>query len=1179
MQWIENRFVYSASDLNDYLQCKRLTELEALHALGRIRKPARDDQQAELVRRKGEEHEQRHLERLFERHGADNVVRFERAERTLESFRRAEEATLEAMRAGATVIYQATFFDGQFLGRADFLRRIPEPSNLGPWGYEVVDTKLALNPKPYFLVQLCNYSEHLERLQGVAPERGHVVLGDGTEASYRLSDYAAYYRRLKRTFLSFAGDTGRAATEVAREYPIPIEHCKTCDWDEACSKKREDDDHLSGVAWMRRDQISAFEAAGIPTIDALAKAPDDGRPAGMNEATFAKLRRQAALQVRGRQSGRVYYEIVDHAPPTGFALLPPPDSGDVFFDMEGDPLYEIGRGLEYLFGCWMPHDDPPFKAFWGCDRAAEKRAFEDFVDFVVERRRRFPALHVYHYAPYEKTALRRLAQTYGTREQEVDELLRGEVLVDLYAVVRQALVISEDGYGLKQIEKFYPLERATEVKKGDQSNVMFEKWLQHPDDAAILSDIERYNRDDCRSTFLLREWLLERRYEATGALGRELPFRAVQAAGVPCHPEFLEGCKSCDKRQAAEREERRIGDLERRLLAGVLPPQSETEYREMSGRRRAEFLLANLLAYHRREDKPVYWAYFDRRENLDQLLADREALDGLRLRTDLPPEKIKQSNVYTYTFPEQPHKFDPGDAPHDPAKPAYSTTGTILGLDEDRGELRLKWTGSLKEAAAITALLPRHPIPNTEQRKALERIARAFVDGSLEQDLPATYDLLLARDPSVGGKRGAQLQPEIVSAERISALARTLDGSYLFIQGPPGSGKTTKGAHVICDLLQGGKRVGIASTGHKAMHNLLGKVERQMHERGGSFRGLYKHSDANAGSKYESRVPEHFVESTGDAKDFDGFGYHLAIGTSWLFAREQLLGGFDYLFLDEAGQVSLADALAMSGCANNVVLLGDPLQLAQVSQGVHPLHAGDSVLQHLLGDQHTVGTKRGVFLDVSYRMHPETCAFVSEAVYDNRLKPYDPTATHCVTVDGERRCGLEYVPIEHAGNESRSADEADYIVREILRLRRGTVIDSRDDSGRRALRDDDVLVITPYNAQRRLIAAKLAAAGISTAPGGVEVGTVDKFQGREAAVVFYSMATSSGEDAPRDMTFLFEQNRFNVAISRARALSVLVCSPRLLETACSTPEQMALVNLLCAFVERARVGVPAAATG
>ena len=412
------------------------------------------------------------------------------------------------------------------------------------------------------------------------------------------------------------------------------------------------------------------------------------------------------------------------------------------------------------------------------------------------------------------------------------------------------------------------------------------------------------------------------------------------------------------------------------------------------------------------------------------------------------------------------------------------------------------------------------------------------------------------------------MQPERVSAEAVSAVASALDNSYLFVQGPPGSGKSTIGSRVICDLLAMGKRVAVTSSNHKAIHNLLHKVEACVLESGGRVCGRYKHSAP--GSEYGSRLDAPFIESVDSNQAFDGEDYQLAGGTAWLYARDELAGKFDYLFIDEAGQVALADALAMSPCAKNVVLLGDPSQLAQVSQGQQPLHAGDSVLAHLLGDSPTVGERRGIFLDVSYRMQPAICGFVSDAMYGNRLRPAAATAAHRVILPDQSLAGLYFSPVDHVGNGSSSVEEAFEIVRQIQRLRaEGMVVDSIPFDGaapRRPVGDRDIIVVTPYNAQRRLILNQLREAGID-----VEVGTVDKFQGQEAAIVFYSMATSSGEDIPRNVEFLFDRNRFNVAISRARATSVLVCSPRLLDIACRTPEQMALANLLCAFAERAEV--------
>ena len=1159
MQRLDGRLVYSASDLNDYLECKRLTDLEALVARGKLERPDWEDEQTKLLRRKGEEHELAHLESLRQT-DADGIVEFERGENSVDAYRRAEQETLGAMREGARVIYQATFFDGQFLGRADFLRRVERPSNLGNFGYEVMDTKLGLRAKPYYLVQLCNYSEHLERLQGQMPEFGHVLLGNGIERHFRLHDYMAYYRRLKATFLEFANETATELLDQARAYPFECKHCDICPWNESCEQRRRDDDHLSLVASIRRDQVARLEAATIVDVKALAETTDDRRPAGMSPDTFVKLRRQAALQVRRRTTGEPVYELLRHDPGLGFELLPVPDHGDVFFDMEGDPIFEPGRPLEYLFGCWLPGNDPEFHAFWALDRDEERRAFEAFVDFIVERRRRHPRMHVYHYANYEKDALRRLAQQHCTRETEVDDLLRGEVLVDLFAVVRRGVAVGEESYSLKSLECFYDLARETIVKKGNESIVMFENW-RSGGDREILEDIERYNRDDCRSTHLLRQWLLDRRSEAMTLFGIDLPLRSPRSPNELCHTEFLDSCKTCVKRRNEAREEAQRSDLERSLLANVLLPQTEEEYRLMAADRRMAYLLGNLLAYHRREEKPAWWTFFDRCENVDELLEfDKEAIGGLTLRDDIPARAEKRSFVYTYDFPDQLYKLGSGD---DAVDPRTRKAGAIVALDGVANRLEFKTTASLDDARAIKELIPGGPPSTKEQRGALARIATSFLAGSLPDEYPATHDLLASRNPRLRGL--TVCQPDEVSAESVSAVVAALDQSYLFIQGPPGSGKSTIGSQVICDLLAAGKRVAVTSLGHKAIHNLLGKVEECMAARGRRFRGGYKHSKKNPGSEYRSPLATPFIESIDSNEPFEGDAYQLAGGTAWLCARKELGKQFDYLFIDEAGQVALADALATSLCARNIVLLGDPSQLAQVSQGKHPLHADDSVLQHLLGETPTVPKQRGIFLNRSYRMQPAICEFISDAMYEGRLRAGDSTGQHRVAMPGCNVAGLYWLPIEHEGNGSSSAEEANAIVAAVARLReQGTIVDSR--AGIR-----DVIVVTPYNAQRRLILDRLRDAGLA-----VDVGTVDKFQGQEAAVVFYSMATSSGEDVPRNVEFLFERNRFNVAISRARAASVLVCSRRLLDIACRTPEQMALANLLCAYAEHAKANPPSA---
>ncbi len=410
---------------------------------------------------------------------------------------------------------------------------------------------------------------------------------------------------------------------------------------------------------------------------------------------------------------------------------------------------------------------------------------------------------------------------------------------------------------------------------------------------------------------------------------------------------------------------------------------------------------------------------------------------------------------------------------------------------------------------------------------------------------------------------GGVIQPENVDRDSISARIAAVDSSALFIQGPPGSGKSSKAAYAIVDLLAAGKRVGILAASHRAIHVLLKKIESEAEKRGVRFQGCHKSSKQTEDSAFVSQLADSMVVSDDDLAGLTDEACRLGSGTAFAWCDETLIGTYDYLFIDEAGQVSLADALGASLAARNVVLLGDPLQLKQVSQASHPAATERSILQHLLGDEETIDVRRGIFLDLTYRMHPEICSFISEIVYEGRLSADQTTRRHRVDSPGLSGSGLRFIGVPHQGCERKSSEEADIVVAAIASLLSGTV--TVKASGPRAFTQDDALVVAPYNAQRRLISERLAAAGLS----GVRVGTVDKFQGQEAPVVFYSMATSSGEQMPRDMEFLFEKNRLNVAISRAQCLSVLVCSPRLLEIRCKTPEQMALANLLCAYAETA----------
>jgi len=1125
----------SPTDLYHFLACEHRTALDLYSARGRIDppdSPPRPD--AELVARKGNEHEDAYRRRLIEQ-GLEvfDVVAPGQSPWEVPA---AIERTEQAMRAGVDVVYQAAFVDDGWQGYADFLLRTDEPSpGLGGFSYEVADTKLAKHPKPYYILQLCFYSEQVARIQGLMPKHMHVVLGTSEQRTFLYDDFAAYVRRVRAHF----GDVLAAFEDGAEPpYPYPVEHCSRCDWIERCERKREADDHLSRVAMMRRDQVGKLEAAGIPTLRTLAAQVPPLQVAGIGDDALESLRDQAALQAHYDATGELRLNLLPLEDGRGFQRLPEPSRGDVFFDMEGDPFWGID-GLEYLFGAVTADGggDPAssFTAFWGHDRAGERHAFEGFVDWVTARLAADPEMHIYHYAPYEPNALKKLMSRHGTREAEVDELLRRRVFVDLYAVVRQSMRISEPRYSIKNVEAFYRDGRDTEVTEGGGSIVAYEEYLDTRDPAK-LDALADYNRDDCVSTLELRNWLLAQREDARREYDAVLAPRDARPASR-LSPERL------------EREEEIA-----RLRAALTVDLPDDEDAPLDFEQRARRLLADLLDYHRRESKPGFWAYFERLQRTPaELEADSDAIGSLAPAPDVERGEQDLSWLYPLRFPDQQHKLRPGQA----VDPATGGRVTVVEVDDTRALVWIKRAKKSDVEPLPRALIPGQPLPTTAQRAALERLARRVIEHGLEPNgsLDALTDLLLGRPPRIAGlPEGSPLASG--DLERLESQVAALDSSALFIQGPPGSGKTHTGARLIVDLMRRGRRVGVVATGHKAIANLLDKVEEAATAEGFSFRGLKKSSGEGTESHYEGA----FIESSSTNADFEPpeDDIQLIAGTAWLFAREGLSGAGDTLFVDEAGQVSLADALAIGGAARNLVLLGDPQQLAHVVQGVHPRGSSASVLEHLLGDDETVAPERGVFLGTTYRMHPDVCSFISDTMYQGRLEAEERCATQTLTSPGLSGTGVRYLAVEHEDNRQSSPEEAERIAIEVERLLDGGAVVSCDGD-ERALTPADILVVAPYNMQVRAIATRL--------DGKARVGTVDKFQGQEAPVVVFSMASSSGEDVPRGLDFLFSRNRLNVAISRAQCLAVLVCSPRLLHARCSSVEQMRLVNALCRLVE------------
>ena len=1184
MQLVDGQPVFSATDLVGYLACEHLTALETAVLRGEMERPIRHDRELDIIRKRGFAHEARYLDEL--RAEGRAVVTIDRDDDADygDRLRLQADDTVAAMASGADVIFQAAFFDGRWLGYADFLLRVESPDRPSVWGpyhYEVADTKLARHVKAGAVLQVCSYVDQLERIQGLRPELMKIVLGGSARevAELRVDDFMAYYRAAKARLESAVLDGNGVGLRPSQSttYPDPVEHCDVCRWAMVCSQRRRDDDHLSLVAGISSRQRTALAGREIDTVVRLANAPIPFDPPldGSSAASIERVREQARIQVQGRALPAPIYELLGPAPgepiepERGLAMLPPPDPGDLFLDLEGDP-YALDEGVDYLFG--ILDIDDTFTPIWSFDPerpaevtlAGEKAAFERLIDMLIERLDRYPNMHVYHYAAYEPTALKRLMGRHATREDEVDRLLRGGVLVDLFRAVRQGLRASVESYSIKRIEPLYRFEREVELRDAGSSIVAFEEWLELGEGdrpaSNILDEIARYNRDDVVSTARLRDWLESLRPELAARTGQQVP-----------RPSPVSGEAPVDLAAA----DQRVAEVAETLTSGVPP-----DVHERSADQQARWLLAQLLSWHRREKKATFWEFFHRMDlDATELTIDKGALGPLEVvgpigEPFLPTPRSKPRWRWRYRFPLQDFDIGPSSELYDPARrqahpdaawKTWKLPVEIVAIDEADGTIDLQWMGA-DQPVHPAGLVPLDLFSDPAHRAALLRLGEWVAEHGIDADGPwrAARDILLRRAPRAGQPPAAPLcgadEPELDVARRLGVA---LDHGALAIQGPPGSGKTYTGARMILSLVAAGKRVGITANSHKVIANFIGAVLDAAAEEGASVRIAQRVSKLEQGTDRDGVVVTTKNEAVRDGLadgTFDVVG-----GTSWLWASEKSADLLDVLFVDEAGQVALANVLAMAGAADSIVLLGDPQQLDQPLQGSHPPGADRSALAHMLGDRATIADHLGLFLEHTYRLHPDVASFTSEAFYDGKLVSQPGLERQAIHGPRPLRgSGLRYVEADHAGADSVSRSEALQVAGIVRALvESGSTWTDRHGS-ERPLTYRDMLVVAPYNAQVGQIASLL--------PAEARVGTVDKFQGQEAPVSIYSMTSSSPDDAPRGMSFLYSRNRLNVATSRAKAVALVVAEPALLRVRARTPEQMRLANALCQFVEFATQG-------
>ncbi len=1160
------RMYYSPSDLTKYMESPFASWMDRLAQEYPELTPERDlsDEFMGLLQQKGYAHEDK-LETRFIAEGR-TLVKIEGSSNT-EKYTK----TLEAMKVGIEVIVQARLKLDQFAGFADFLVKVihdsdQTPSKLGNWHYEVWDTKLASHVKPTFIIQLCCYAQMLESIQGCLPKSITVALGNGNMEVLKTYDFYHYYLSLKARFLD------EHAKFHLDHSPDPADSGSWSNWSRHAEQLLLDKDHLFQVASITKGQIKKLNQAGIHTMEQLAESPVL-LVSSIHSTVFAKLKSQAAIQIKSKmksqkldgsiESGRPEFEILQHlkAERKGLSLLPPHSPMDVFFDIEGFPLDE--GGLEYLWGntYFDEQGNRQFKDFWAHNREQEKQCFQEFIHWVYGRWQQDPSMHIYHYASYEITACRKLMGRYGVCEYEVDQLLRNEVFVDLYKVVKGGLRLGAPRYSIKNVERLYRNQRDTEVGDGGDSVVVYDQWRELNQrglegdtwqTSKILNDIRDYNIDDCDSTQELAVWLREQQ------LIHNIDYLGKTEV---IEPEISE-------------EITMVTALRDRLL-----DQAETESLDNPKQAQLTENIVWMLEFHRRESKPLFWKLFDRLGSDEmELFNDLDCL-AICERTDRVPFKSspKARNLsYEYRFnPEQEFK-------------GASSNFYVLGLETPEGknakvglvaeesdlENGLIILKAKDEPPSMVSLIPDEYISTDIISGALFRTVAEYEKGLFRQKKSAIMDFLMGVKPRILNHRGGDIvsskEPDLRLEQVITAIGN-LDSSYLPIQGPPGAGKTYTAKQAIAHLLKSGAKIGISSNSHKAINNLLLSTAKHCKEH--NIKAAFF-----CNKETDDELADYDVTISSNNQLASQIQPACVIGTTaWGFAREDMTEQLDYLFIDEAGQVATANLVAMSRSARNLVLMGDQMQLGQPSQGTHPAKSGLSVLDYLLHETPTIPADMGVFLDMTYRMHSKVNTVISQLIYESKLQSHidndkrilnvtDNTtnqSTDCQGIEDylNLEAGIAFVPVEHEGN-TQASDEEVATIKQLAKSLLGRMFytGATKDNGEPVTRPitwEDMLFVAPYNHQVSKLKTALGAQA--------KVGSVDKFQGQEAPIVFLSMCASDANESPRGIDFLFDKNRINVAISRAQTQAIVVASPNLVNTSVNSVEQLKKVSLFGAI--------------
>ena len=1129
MKISKDRFLTSPGDLNNFIACKFTIKNEIKFLKKEISK-SEEKVNDKLWKKMGIEHEKKNYQLLKKKYKKSITIQSD-----LDEKKRFDE-TIKAMESGFDLIYHAYLVDGDLRGEADFLIKCNTPSKFGTYSYEVYDTKITRNLRPRHITQITAYSDMVGKIQKVLPDKMHLIDGADEEHSFKTLEYIDLFNHGKKEFLKFLSNVNKE-----KIYPEKCSYCNLCNWRDVCDKIWEDDNYINLVAGSNKSQIEKLKKKKVKTVEQLSKTKLLATDLKINTESFERIKSQAQLQEEKRKTGKDKIIFLDPDFGKGFYKLPKPDDGDIFFDIEGFP--RMNRPFEYLHGLYYREKGKfKFKDLWAkkFDRESEKNIFIELINFFEKHFEKYPNAHIYHYAPYEKRAIRELAAAFSAEFPKGDiindNLLRKEKYVDLFNIVKQCIRTSEKDLSLKSIEKFYNFERKADIVKADDSVIKYDNWIATKDEKN-KKDIISYNKEDCISTYYLREFLVKNKPENINWFLKP----------EPINKEDKESHKYRRKTpNKLSREEVEL-DLNNRL-----------EKKKNKSNENFVENLKNFIGFHWKSNKPEFWEVFDRAEKTHlELEDDTECIANCVLIDDNP--KITDDGfIYSYRFNDQNYKLKEGKRAFDAHQ--IKSIGTIYSIEEkfpDKNIVKIFVSKKRKNVEMPSLLtLGNDTPPQVHQHdQALNKFLNDYIENE-GKNYKSIMDMLEKSNPDIKGlKKGSNLideQKDLISQS--SEIVQNLNNSYLSIQGPPGTGKTYSSANIIIELMKSGKKVGVTSNSHEAIKTLLIAIEQQAEKQNFKFNGMRK---ARSSDKYDWK----FIKDITTGKPLNFEDYLLYAGTSWFFVDPRMNKTLDYLFIDEAGQVTLGTTIANATAAKNLVLIGDQMQLSQPMRAKHEGYAKLSSLDFVLENNDTIPPDKGIFLNITRRLNKKICNYISTSFYDSRLTSDPITETRSVNLklDPIKNEGLFYVPIEHSGCSQRSDEEADLIEKTYNRI-----INKEFKVGKKLgkISSKDIMVVAPYNAQANNIRERLKKKNDD-----VRVGTIDLFQGQEAKVVLISMTSSDVESLPRHKDFFFSRNRLNVAISRAECVAIIIFNENLLLASTSSIKEMKLMNSFCKLLE------------